>query len=75
MYAQSPKQLSNHKKYTQRSIRSAPLLQLEEQVGLFLIEANRRSVDASEGSFDGEPAQLPRVEHAAGFERYKVRCG
>ena len=49
-----------------------PDLQLEEQVEAFLQEAALRSVAASGGSSDGEAAELPLVEHAAGFERYKV---
>ncbi|EFN53567.1 hypothetical protein CHLNCDRAFT_136728 [Chlorella variabilis] len=44
---------------------------LEEQVEAFLQEAALRSVAASGGSSDGEAAELPLVEHAAGFERYK----
>lgn len=54
---------------------SPHVLQLQEQVGAFLRAQAAAAAESSDGSMsEGEVAELPAVDHAAGFERYKVRA-
>lgn len=48
-------------------------LQLQEQVDAFLrAQAAAGAASSDDSMSDGEVAELPAVEHAAGFERYKA---
>lgn len=50
-----------------------PCPQLQEQLDAFLLKQAAAAAEASGGSSsDSDAAELPLVEHAAGFERYKV---
>lgn len=54
---------------------SSTALQLQEQVGAFLRAQAAAAVaeESSDGSMgEGEVAELPAVDHAPGFERYKA---
>lgn len=54
---------------------SPTALQLQEQVGAFLRAQAAAAVaaESSDGSMgEGEVAELPAVDHAPGFERYKA---